>query len=372
MSDRRRDAKRSRGTQDSSGGGQKRARGDDLKSGNTDTSNNREANMQPKRSNARNESEKYDKFGRRIGPNGESEGARKDSEGQGNKNHKKGKGKKGEEEEEEKSPALLALNRYDGRGAEKDKRRLREKERKNRQEEQERKQASLLPHQKRRKAIKSADDLAKEREVARKNHRARFFERQKVERGLKKVLLALEDKPEDKDLLEEKKRLLTDLRYTRFFPHDTEYISLFNEKISEEQKELRTKCRQRACAVARRTERGSEEALLSFYKAKSRKQKEQREKALAQKSKGDNEDDQVAADDDHEVGEEKKEDIAAENDTKGSSDAEDNAAEDETKKTDAKKVSKKQKKPLSQPAKAKKEEPEIDPSNDVEQDDFFL
>ncbi|GBG33788.1 rRNA-processing protein EFG1 [Hondaea fermentalgiana] len=231
-------------------------------------------------------------------------------------------------------------HKYDERGTAEEEARRKASERKARQDRPpSRKVAKYGRH----KPEKSESDHERERVIARKNHRVKFFERQKVERTLKKVLRKLEDSPEDQALLDEKKKLLTDLRYTRFFPHDTEYISLFNDKLSQEQQDLRTKCRQRACAVARRTPRGTDAELTSFYKPK----KNTAQQKLPEMKNNSKNETNATADAD--------EDDASQN--KDEADGDQNATETLLGDTVTSKADR---------------GAHEDPSNDVEQDDFFL
>jgi hypothetical protein len=76
-----------------------------------------------------------------------------------------------------------------------------------------------------------ADDRTRrerERELAKKYHMVKFFERRKVERRLE-VLAAKAAKPgaDSADLAAMRKRLDEDLFYVRNFPKDIPYVSLF-------------------------------------------------------------------------------------------------------------------------------------------------
>lgn len=79
----------------------------------------------------------------------------------------------------------------------------------------------------------------RERKLAKKYHKVRFFERVKVERKLKRVASRIKDcsSPGTK-LLEELHTLQDDLAYIKYFPKGEKYISLFPQKELTAEQEL--------------------------------------------------------------------------------------------------------------------------------------
>jgi len=144
---------------------------------------------------------------------------------------------------------------------------------------------------------KSAERKEEIKAIAKKNHRVKFFERIKIERKMKKVVRALAEKPEDSALLEQKEKLLDDLRYVRFFPHHEPYFSLFKENKTKEEQKLEYNHRRFARGLAKRTSRGKDEALLAFLDGSKRKRKkigldqEEETKAESAKANGNDEND---------------------------------------------------------------------------------
>ena len=104
---------------------------------------------------------------------------------------------------------------------------------------------------------------------AKKYHRIKFFDRTKVERMLKGVLKALKNDPTNKDLLQQKRDRLDDLRYIKFFPREEKYISLFTKNQTEKVKAKQEECRSFALMLSTRSKRGKATQLMAFMHTKA-------------------------------------------------------------------------------------------------------
>eukprot|EP00516_Mucochytrium_quahogii_P000606 CAMPEP_0203757006 /NCGR_PEP_ID=MMETSP0098-20131031/10177_1 /ASSEMBLY_ACC=CAM_ASM_000208 /TAXON_ID=96639 /ORGANISM=" , Strain NY0313808BC1" /LENGTH=193 /DNA_ID=CAMNT_0050649093 /DNA_START=372 /DNA_END=953 /DNA_ORIENTATION=+ len=111
---------------------------------------------------------------------------------------------------------------------------------------------------------------AKEEKRAARYAKVMFFERIKLERRVKYVLNAIEKGDTSSDMLEQKKTLLDDLRYIKFFPRGQKYISLFAKDLAPAVGEKRKKLREEALEYASRTYKGDDKAMTSFIKRKQR------------------------------------------------------------------------------------------------------
>mmetsp|Transcript_25655 Transcript_25655/g.72635 ORF Transcript_25655/g.72635 Transcript_25655/m.72635 type:complete len:325 (-) Transcript_25655:80-1054(-) len=121
-----------------------------------------------------------------------------------------------------------------------------------------------------RKEAKSEAETELERKLAKRYHKAKFFDRIKVERMLKSNAKSLAQAPTDRELMRKKKELLDDLRYIKFFPRGNHYISLFKTDLTEEQTELRAKHRAFALQLSMRSSRGKNSNLLAFITGKEK------------------------------------------------------------------------------------------------------
>lgn len=72
----------------------------------------------------------------------------------------------------------------------------------------------------------------REQKFAKKYHKVKFFERVKVERKLKRMNKSTEVIDEEK-----KRKLGEDLVYIKHFPKGEKYISIFNEELTDLQKD---------------------------------------------------------------------------------------------------------------------------------------
>ncbi|MCQ2818382.1 MAG: Efg1 domain-containing protein, partial [archaeon] len=61
----------------------------------------------------------------------------------------------------------------------------------------------------------------------------RFVERRKLERKLTQINKKLEGNKEDKELLEEKQKIIDDINYVKFYPKTYKYYALFPNKDAE-------------------------------------------------------------------------------------------------------------------------------------------
>ncbi|CAG9325794.1 unnamed protein product [Blepharisma stoltei] len=65
----------------------------------------------------------------------------------------------------------------------------------------------------------------------------RFFEQKKVGRKLKKINKEIEEQGENEDLLQQKRSLMDDLNYIKYYPINKKYVSLFAESSENSEKE---------------------------------------------------------------------------------------------------------------------------------------
>ncbi|CAG9460189.1 unnamed protein product [Pedinophyceae sp. YPF-701] len=124
----------------------------------------------------------------------------------------------------------------------------------------------------------------REREMAVKYHKVKFFERVKVERRIKKITKELESltqgSSEAKDASKRLKRAKSDLTYILHFPAGKPYISIIKEPADEKEREKREDLRREALAAARDAAMVNEaDEGAAGQRADARKAKEQRRTA---------------------------------------------------------------------------------------------
>jgi hypothetical protein len=161
-----------------------------------------------------------------------------------------------------------ALSRYDvGPGAARGEASREESKRQRAQGpggEGDREGGSGQPRRKRHNPEKSESVVERERRLAKRYHRIKFYDRIKTERRLRFVLNQLKASKMDKELLAQKHALLDDLRYVRFFPRGEKYISLFTENATEQVKTKLALLRAFALRLSTRSSRGNRKQLMSF------------------------------------------------------------------------------------------------------------